>query len=93
METVSLSQAISQESINTLLESKGINFEAVKQPIPNVANAWRDEHNNLVIPASDMDTGLFTVQHATNHRIFNAGVKKGYEILQYKESFSRKLLK
>lgn len=86
---VQLDTKLSGQAIMDLLATKGIDFEAVKQPIPNVRNAWRDENNNLVIPASDVDTGLFTVQHATNGTIFNAGVKKGYEILQYKESFAK----
>lgn len=75
------------ETIMKLLKEKGMDFEAVKQPIPNVANAYRDADNNLVIPASDVDTGLFTVQNGNT--IFNAGVKKGYQVLQYSESFSK----
>lgn len=75
------------ETIFKLLQEKGMDFQAVKHPIPNVANAYRDADNNLVIPARDVDTGLFTVQHGD--KIFNAGVKRNYEVLQYLESFSK----
>ena len=73
-------------AIMSILKEKGMDFTAVKQPIPNVANAYRDANNNLVIPACDVDTGFFTIQNGD--RIFNAGVKKSYEILQYTDTFA-----
>lgn len=81
------STPLNGETILKLLKEKGMDFQAVKQPIPNVANAYRDANNNLVIPACDVDTGLFTIQNGNT--IFNAGVKKNYEVLQYSETFAK----
>jgi len=77
-----------KDKIEEMLIGKGLNIHAVKHPIPNVRNAWKDEHGNLVIPKEDIDTGLYSVQDHASGAIFNVGVKKNYEIIQYAEAFS-----
>jgi hypothetical protein len=74
--------------IEEMLTEKGLNITAVKHPIPNVHNAWKDEHGNLVIPAADINSGLYSIHDQANGNIFNVGVKKNYSIIQYVEAFS-----
>ena len=77
-----------KDKIEEMLIGKGLNINAVKYPIPNVHNAWKDADGNLVIPATDIDTGLYSIHNSANGDIFNVGVKKNYEIIQYVEAFS-----
>ena len=77
-----------KDKIEEMLVTQGLNIHAVKYPIPNVRNAWKDEMGNLVIPKEDIDTGLYSVQDNDKGTIFNVGVKKNYEIIQYAEAFS-----
>lgn len=79
---------LTREEIEHFLISKGLNTEAVKFPMPNLKNAYKDSLGNLVIPAQDVDTGFFTINDAVNGNIFNTGVKKSYQIIQYAQSFS-----
>ncbi len=77
-----------KDQIEEMLTNRGLNIHAVKHPIPNVHNAWKDAEGNLVIPAKDINSGLYSIHNNDNGRIFNVGVKKNYEIIQYVEAFS-----
>lgn len=79
---------ITKEQIEEFLMNKGLNTTAVKYPMPNLINSYRDSNGNLVIPSKDVDTGLFTINDAENGTIFNSGVKAGYKIIQYAQSFA-----
>jgi hypothetical protein len=87
METVTASN-ISKEAIEQYIKDKGLDIEAVKYPIPNLHNSYKDSNGDLVVPARDLDTGFYSINDAKDGRIFNPGVKKNYKILQYAETFA-----
>jgi hypothetical protein len=77
-----------KDQIEEMLTNRGLNINAVKHPIPNVHNAWTDADGNLVIPAKDINSGLYSIHNNADGNIFNVGVKKNYHIIQYVEAFS-----
>jgi len=75
--------SILNADLKEFMISKGLTLEATKMPIPNLRHSWNDADGNLVIPKRDV------VQDMNSDNIFNTGVKKNYQVLQYADSFSK----